>query len=229
MHQSSCMSRPVAPAAGSNNMFSSRSTQQVQGLSGNGLFQVGGMAGNHGAVNMQGATGYAPLALPAPMQNISAMQSMQGGNGDHQPLHDLFVGLYGPGGMHGMENSMGVGRLGGLDGPDGLLGTESGMVSHQQQQQHRQMESSDLVQAEENLFGQSFGEGSNVADVSMENNVSLPKDGKGFEHSFDHHQGVDLPSDYNFSTSFDLGIEPPVPLGPSIDLLDEDLIWYFGA
>lgn len=235
MHQSSCMFRPVAPAAVNSNVFSRNPQQQVQGLSGKGLFQVGGgMAGNstHGAVNMQGATGYAPLSLPAPVQNLPAMQqNMQGGNGDHQPLNDLFAGLYGPGGMHAMENSMGVARLNSLDGPElssGLIATESGMVSHQQHQhqQQRQMESSDFV-AEENLFGQSFGESSNVAEVSMENNGSLPKDGKGFEHPFDHHQGVDLPSDYNFSASFDLGIEPP--LGSSIELLDEDLIWYFGA
>lgn len=226
MHQSTCMFRPVAPTNVTSNMFSGNTTQ-VQGLSGKGLFQVGGMAGNHG-VMMQGATGYPPPPLPAPMQNMSPMsQNVQGGNSDHQPLHDLFVGLYGPSGMHGMESSMGVGRLSGLDGPElnsGLLASESGMVSHQQ----RQMEASDLV-AEENMFGQSFGEGSNVADVSIESNGSLPKDGKGFEHPFDHHHGVDLPSDYNFSTSFDLGIEPPVPLGPSIELLDEDLIWYFGA
>jgi hypothetical protein len=224
MHQSTCVFKPVAPTAVNSNMFPGNS--QVQGLSGKGLFQVGGMAGNHGAL-MQGATGYSPLPLPAPIQNMSPMQHVQGGNSDHQPLHDLFVGLYGSSGMHAMESSMGVGRLSGLDGSElnsGLLASESGgMVNHQQ----RQMEASDLV-AEESMFGQSFGEGSNVADVSIENNGSLPKDGKGYEHSFDHHHGVDLHSDYNFSTSFDLGIEPPVPLGPSIEF-DEDLIWYFGA
>jgi hypothetical protein len=152
------------------------------------------------------------------------LQNMQGGNGDRQPIHDLFATLYGADGMH-----PGDGRHSGIDGSEinnGLLAIENCMVNHQQ----RQMETTDFV-ADDNMFGQSFGEGPNVADVSLENQGSLPKDGKVFEHTFDHHQGVELPSEYNFSAPFDIGIEPSVPMGPaSIDhLLEEDFIWYFGA
>lgn len=224
MHQSSCMFRPVAPASGNNSMYSGNS--QAQGLSGDGLYQFGGMAGSHVGVAHAGAS-YAPITLPVPVQNMSSMpnlQNMQGGNGDRQPIHDLFATLYGADGMH-----PGDGRHSGIDGSEinnGLLAIENCMVNHQQ----RQMETTDFV-ADDNMFGQSFGEGPNVADVSLENQGSLPKDGKVFEHTFDHHQGVELPSEYNFSTPFDIGIEPSVPMGPaSIDhLLEEDFIWYFGA
>lgn len=137
--------------------------------------------------------GYTPLPLPAPMQN------------DQHPLNDLFAGLYG---HPTLENAS----------HHELLPPESNMVNHHQQQQP----SEHLVQAEENMFGQSpFAEGPNV---SMENSIPSVKGdgmvgggGGGFE-----------PSDYNFSASFDLGIEAPVPLGPSVEF-DDDLIWYFGA
>lgn len=90
------------------------------------------------------------------------------------------------------------------------------------------MEFLDFV-VEENMFGQSFGEGLNVVEVSMENNGSLLKDGKGFEYLFDYYQGVDLLLDYNFSIFFDLGIDFFVLLGFFIELFDEDFIWYFGV
>ncbi|XP_024380924.1 protein ETHYLENE-INSENSITIVE 3-like 1a [Physcomitrium patens] len=226
MHQASCVFRPVASVSVNNIMYSGNT--QPQGLSGKGLFQIGGMVGNPGGV-IQGAAGYAPLPLPVPIQNMSSVPNMQGGNGDQQPLHDLLAGLYGANGMHPVEGSMGVARSSGLDGSElcnGLLAIDNGMANQSQ----RQMDSSDLV-ADETMFGQGFGEGSNVTDVSMENHGSLPKDGKVFEHSFDPHSGVEPPLDYNFSSTFDIGIESHVPLGPSaIDhLLGEDPIWYFGA
>lgn len=205
MHQATCLFRPeLQNTANTNSMYSAgdmgHNSVQLQALNAKDLFQSGGA--------MQA---YTPLPLPAP-------QTMQGG-GAHLPLHDLFAGLYGANGLPG-DSPMNVGNVNGLEGQ------ELGSGRHvRNDEHHRAMDTSELV-SDEGLFGHGFGEGPSVSDIGIEN-CSLQKGCKTFDNAFDP-QGVE-PPEYGFSTSFDIGMDAPVPLGPPIDLLDDDLIWYFGA
>ncbi|KAJ7516208.1 hypothetical protein O6H91_22G047200 [Diphasiastrum complanatum] len=82
------------------------------------------------------------------------------------------------------------------------------------------------------MFGQVIGGPS--ANDSSDDALAFQRDELSRECSsiFDNpfqNQDADLPSAYDINSSFDLSISSMPPLGTGIDMLDEDLIWYFGA
>ncbi len=221
MHQSSCPYKPGVQTSSALYPGAQGEPSQSQVLSGQGPYQTGSLVGNHGVI--PGASGFTPLALTA-SHSVSSLPNMSGGGS--QSFHDLFTGFWVANGMR-MDASMTVANLSGPEaqghGVPRLSGEETGLSDHHH---HQPMDTSELV-SEENLFGQGFGENTGVNDISIEN-CGLQKDGKSFDHPFEH-EGVEIPPDYVFSSPFDIGLDPAVPLTPPLDLLDEDLIWYFGA
>jgi ethylene-insensitive protein 3 len=221
MHQSTCPHRPEAQVSGA--LYLGAVGQPSQLLSGQGgLYQTGSLVGNHRSI--AGASRFMPLALPAP-QSVSSLPNMS--EDSSQVLHDLFAGLYGTGGMQ-LDGSMADGGLSRSDtqghGVTRPSGEESGLNHHHHH--HQSMDTSELV-SEESLFGQGFDNSTGVHDISIEN-CGLQKDGKNFDHTFEH-QDMEILPEYAFSAPFDIGLDHSVPLGTSTDLLDDDLIWYFGA
>eukprot|EP00245_Coleochaete_scutata_P008055 TRINITY_DN239_c0_g1_i1.p1 TRINITY_DN239_c0_g1~~TRINITY_DN239_c0_g1_i1.p1 ORF type:complete len:669 (-),score=169.78 TRINITY_DN239_c0_g1_i1:688-2694(-) len=154
----------------------------------------------------------------ADMYPAGGMAGSAGPVGGSPAMHDVFIGMYG--GENMAHEPLRVGHEEGNGSrsrkADGEAGSGPGSTGRDGE-----------LQAE--VFDHPFGASTSGSDRSSSPGDSMGTSRHLGKQSEEFSGGTceDIPADFSFDAHFD--VTPLPPAGGSMDFIDEDLIWYFGA